>query len=177
MPSHPPARIELRLRELNQLFNSLDPSPFFDKDIDQDAEDFIVGWARELPSDRPLELVVYLEKPPEIEDASRAVQEAVQHYFAHKASHTRREFSQLMGRGRTSLIIGLVFLAMCLMLSRQFDPLEPATYIVRESLLIAGWVAMWRPLEIFLDDWWPIRRQWKLYRRLSAMPARVKVKE
>ena len=109
MPSPPTARIELRLRELNQLFNSLDPSPFFEKDIDQDAEDFIVGWAGELPADRALELVLYLEKPPAMEDAPRAVQEAVQHYFAHKAAHTRREFTQLMRRGRTSLIIGLGF--------------------------------------------------------------------
>jgi len=28
---------------------------------------------------------------------------------------------------------------------------------VRESLLVGGAVAPWRPLEIFLYDWWPIR--------------------
>jgi hypothetical protein len=177
MPAPPTARIELRLRELNQLFNSLDPSPFYDKDIDQDAEDFIVGWAGELPSDRALELIVYLEQPPPIDNPSAAVQEAVQHYFAHKASHARREFSQLMRRGRASLVIGLLFLATCIFISRLFDPGEPATFIVRESMIIVGWVAMWRPLEIFLYDWWPIRAKWRLYRRLSEMPVRVKVRE
>jgi hypothetical protein len=170
-----PARIELRLRDLNQLFNSLDPSPFFDKDIDQDAEDFIVGWASELPSDRPLELIVYLEQAPPIDNASAAVQEAVQHYFAHKASHTRREFSQLMRRGRASLMIGLLFITTCLMIRGVFTSEETTISVVRESLVIVGWVAMWRPLEIFLYDWWPIRRQSRLYRRLSMMPARVKV--
>jgi len=175
-PAPAPARIELRLRELNQLFNSLDPSPFLDKDIDQDAEDFIVGWAGELPTDRELELIVYVERPPEAGDPSEAVQEAVQRYFAHKASHARRELSQLMKRGRISLIIGVLFLAALLMLRRLFPAEEPTSFVVRESLIIAGWVAMWRPLEIFLYDWWPIRAQVKLYRRLSAMPVRVKAK-
>jgi hypothetical protein len=128
-----------------------------------------------LPSDRALELVVYLEQPPPIDNPSAAVQEAVQHYFAHKASHTRREFSQLMRRGRTSLVIGIVFLSACLLVRRFIATDESTTFVVRESLIIAGWVAMWRPLEIFLYDWWPIRRQSRLYRRLSMMPARVKV--
>jgi hypothetical protein len=165
------------LRELSQLFNSLDPSPFFDKDIDQDAEEFIVGWASELPSDRALELVVYLEKRPEGDGVQEGVQEAVRHYFAHKASHARREFSQLMKRGRVSMLIGLLFLCALLLLRRLFTAEEPGMFVIRESLVIAGWVAMWRPLEIFLYGWWPIRAQVKLYRRLSTMPVRVKVKE
>jgi hypothetical protein len=45
--------------------------------------------------------------------------------------------------------------------------------ILRESLLIGGWVAMWRPLEVFLYDWWPIRADARLYDRLSAMTVKV----
>ena len=44
---------------------------------------------------------------------------------------------------------------------------------LRESLVIAGWVALWRPLEIFLYDWWPIRAEAKLYDRLADMLVRV----
>jgi hypothetical protein len=45
----PPASeiIEVRVAELSQLFNSMDPSPFHDKDLDDDAEEFIVSWAKE----------------------------------------------------------------------------------------------------------------------------------
>ena len=168
-----PVRIELRLTELNQLFNSMDPSPFYEKDLDADAEDFIIGWADDLPHDRPIELVVYVGRDPGVNDCERTVQEAVQHFFAQKAVHERREFSRLMRRGRMNLIIGLGFLTACILLSRLFDADEPATFIARESLIIVGWVAMWRPLEIFLYDWWPILRQVRLFRRLSA--ARVKV--
>jgi len=45
--------------------------------------------------------------------------------------------------------------------------------ILRESLLIGGWVAMWRPLEIFLYEWWPIRDEARLDDRLAAMPVRI----
>jgi len=46
--------------------------------------------------------------------------------------------------------------------------------IARESLTIGGWVSMWRPLEVFLYDWWPIRNEARLSERLSAMPIRIR---
>lgn len=48
--------------------------------------------------------------------------------------------------------------------------------LLRESLLIGGCVAMWRPLEVFLYDWWPIRAEARLYDRLGAMPVRIEYK-
>ena len=33
---------------------------------------------------------------------------------------------------------------------------------------------MWRPLEIFLYDWWPIRSEAQLSDRLAAMPVRIR---
>jgi hypothetical protein len=50
--------IQIRMESTAQLFDSLDPSPFNEKDLDKDAEEFIVSWARELPSDVPLKIVV-----------------------------------------------------------------------------------------------------------------------
>ena len=50
---------------------------------------------------------------------------------------------------------------------RGFLTEAPFKRLVEESFLILGWVANWRPLEIFLYDWWPIARRRDLYRRLS----------
>ena len=52
--------IEVYVAEMNQLFNSIDPSPFVEKDLDRDAEEFIVNWAKELPAESPLALRVHL---------------------------------------------------------------------------------------------------------------------
>jgi hypothetical protein len=45
--------------------------------------------------------------------------------------------------------------------------------VLHEGLAIAGWVAMWRPLEVFLYDWWPIRADARRFDRLATMPVRI----
>lgn len=32
---------------------------------------------------------------------------------------------------------------------------------------------MWRSLEVFLYDWWPIRAEGRLFERLSRMPVKI----
>ena len=79
--------ISLKLRDINQLFNSMDPSPFIEKDLDDEAEEFIVGWAREFPPDAPLRLRVHLEQWPEA-GPQKMIEQAVHNHFAHRAELT-----------------------------------------------------------------------------------------
>jgi hypothetical protein len=169
-----PQRIELRLRELAQLFNSLDPSPFLERDLDADAEEFIVGWAREVHLGHELELVVHLTETPRPDRAASAG-DAVRHYFATRAKMKQREFRLLMRRGRVSLVVGLLFLAACLGLERLIlgTATGPFGMIVATGFTIVGWVAMWRPLEIYLYDWWPVREERLNYERLARMQVRL----
>jgi hypothetical protein len=73
-------------------------------------------------------------------------------------------------------MIGLASLAVAVTLASLVDRSfgdRAVGALIRETLVIGGWVAMWRPLEIFLYDWWPIRAERQLYDRLSVMPVRV----
>ncbi len=169
-----PHTISLKLRDMNQLFNSMDPSPFIEKDLDDDAEEFIVSWAQEFPPDAALKLRIYLDQWP-ADDPKELIRTAVHNHFAHGAEITDLEFKRLMRQGRTSLFIGLLFLAACLILSKMLLGHEAGTWaaIVRESLTIAGWVAMWRPMQIYLYDWWPLRRRSRIYAKLSHMPVEL----
>jgi hypothetical protein len=169
-------KIEVRLRELSQLFNLMDPSPFIDRDLDADAEEFIVNWARELPHTGDLELVIHLGTRP-TPDRAEGVEAAVQHYFTNRAEMKHRELRQLLRRGRFSLIIGLLFLAACFGLSEalQLFSRQRWSEFVDLGLQIAGWVAMWRPLEIFLYDWWPVRSDQHLLERLARMQVRLEL--
>ena len=45
--------IKVHLRKLEQLFDSLDHSPFREKDLDRNAEEYIVDTIKELPK-RPV---------------------------------------------------------------------------------------------------------------------------
>ena len=86
----------------------------------------------------------------------------------------RRLHSELR-RGRRSLLIGLVFLVVCL-IAREILPLadEGAGRILREGLLIVGWVAMWGPLDVFLYGWWPIAAHRRMFDRLSKIEIEVR---
>jgi hypothetical protein len=167
-------QIEVRLRELAQLFNSMDPSPFIDRDLDAAAEEFIVNWAREMPHHAELELVIHLATPPP-PDRAHGTEEAVRHYFATRAEVKRRELRLLLRRGRLSLIIGVLFLAGCFGLGEIMPSVAsgPWTGFVKLGLHIVGWVAMWHPLEVFLYDWWPIRSDRRLLERLARMKVRL----
>ena len=168
--------IEVHVSELRQLFNSMDPSPFQDKDLDVDAVEFIVDWAKELPPNKPLALRVHLDKPVVSPEMGRDLREAVHRFFANRSMHARQRLRELFRIGWRSLLIGLAFLTVCLVTGNWIAKTWPdsrATAIAREGLVIGGWVAMWRPLEIFLYGWWPIRRDRRLADRLSAMAVRI----
>lgn len=159
---------------MSQLFNSMDPSPFIEKDLDDDAEEFILGWAEEFPPGAPIKLRIYLEQwPPE--DPNGLIKTAIHNHFTHRAEITDLEFKRLLKQGRTSLIIGLLFLAGCLLLSRALVGQDMGTWaiVIRESLTIAGWVAMWRPMQIYLYDWLPLRRRSRVFLKLSHMHIEV----
>jgi hypothetical protein len=169
--------IQVHVREIDQLFNSIDPSPFREKDLDDDAHEFILSWAKELPANQALTLLVHLDRPAVPPDADDALRQAVQDFFKHRAELAAQRLRQLLRTGRTSLLIGLMFLAACVLggdwIAGRFHD-SGSVQILRESLLIGGWVAMWRPLEIFLYDWWPIRNEGRIYRRLSQMNVQIR---
>ncbi|HEY4256142.1 MAG TPA: hypothetical protein VGM66_02900 [Candidatus Udaeobacter sp.] len=167
--------IEVSLEDFEQFFNTIDPSPFHRKDLDHDLEEFIVSWATEYPLNEPLRLVVYLQNRPSGTDAQNVIEQAVHNYFVYKTDLNQREFKLLLREGRLSLLIGLVFLTLCLSGGQMASRLQiPGASIVEASLTIAGWVAMWHPMDVFLYGWWPLRREGKVYRKLSAIPVQVR---
>jgi hypothetical protein len=169
------AVIEVNVAELRQLFNAIDPSPFRERDLDPKAEAFIVEWGREVPAHVPLALLVHVAHSVRRDDEVGVLREAVRGYFAAQAESARRRLRQLFRVGRISLMIGLTVLAACIGLAELVSArLQNIGGILDESLLIGGWVAMWRPLEVFLYDWWPIRAEIRLFERLAVMPVDIR---
>jgi hypothetical protein len=171
------AVIEVHVGELKQLFDAIDPSPFRDRDLDPKAEEFIVGWAKEFPKDAKLALVVDLDREAGLPDEATVLRDSIHEFFRHRAERFRQRLRELFRVGRTSLVIGLVTLAAAIALGDFLATLLKTSHIgeiVRESLTIGGWVSMWRPLEVFLYDWWPVRNEARLSDRLAAMPVRIR---
>lgn len=153
----------------------MDPSPFKERDLDPQAAEFILSWAREARRGARLSLTVHVDRLAETMPEP-VLGSAINEYFRYRAEMTRRRLRELFRVGRLSLVIGLLFLTIAFgivnLLGSMLGDLRFGD-LLEEGVLIGGWVAMWRPLEIFLYDWWPIRREAQLYDRLGAMPVRI----
>jgi len=173
--SHASPRIEINLSDINQLFNTMDASPFHEKDLDADAEEFIVSWAQEFPLRDPIVLSIHLTKECQNPTPDDLVEAAVRNYFSYRSCLARLELRQLMREGRVSMVIGLVFLSVCLTIAGLLrgGGMQTVQDVAREGLAIVGWVAMWRPLQIYLYDWWPLLRRWKLFQKLGKMKVEI----
>jgi len=172
------AKIEVSITRLAQLFNSLDPSPFHERDLDQDAEDYIIASAEEIPRQYPITLTVHLPADQLPQAGSPDLGAAIHNYFSYRETQERRRLRVLFRDGRIALGTGLGFLFCCVLLRELAFSIGQGAIsdIIGEGMLIIGWVAMWRPLEIFLYEWVPIRRRCQVLRKLSTMPVIVRAR-
>jgi hypothetical protein len=114
--SHTEATIEISLGKLQQLFNSFDPSPFHDRDLDQDAEEYIVSWAEEIALQRPLKLIIHLPADQLRGADQSTLEKAIRNYFAYQQHQSQRRLRLLFHDGRISLAVGIAFLFVCILI-------------------------------------------------------------
>lgn len=162
--------IQVRVQNIGQIFHTLDPLPFRERDLDAGVEEFIVGWAGEIAGQRPISIFINLPAAEAERSEAQHIEEALRNFFAYRAEVLGWELRDLFRTGRASLAIGLAVLAACIVIGKLVSGVLGTGYFGRfldEGLIILGWVANWRAVEIFLYDWWPIVRRRSFYRRLS----------
>lgn len=166
--------IDLFLTNLLQLFDRRDPSPFREKDLDEDFVKYLIISMREIPKDHPVKIAIKMpdHNPSFVRIAE--VEEAIRNFFSFEVKNEENELSVLFKQGRYALVMGLVFVTTCKILSLSLTGHgETLIETIKEGLSIIGWVAMWRPINIFLYDWWPFYDRIKLYNRLSKVKVEV----
>lgn len=172
VPAAVPAHVlKLCLAETRQLFDSMDPAPFHERDLDPKAVPYIVDWAREARTGVPLGLEVHLGRQSNSVDDTAMLRVAVDEHFRRCALATRRQLRELFRGGRNSLVIGLGFVGLVVVMGEWISKLIGSggyTALITESLGIGTAVALWRPMEIFLYDWRPIRAEARLFERLAV---------
>lgn len=163
--------LDLHVDLSERLFNSIDPAPFRDRDLDPAVIDYVVEWAEDLPGDAILTIGVQLDRAsPGVDDAA-VIRAGFAENFRQLAASKRRELRRLFRDGRISLMIGLGFVAIAILIGESISQvIDNVGYarIIADSAVIGAWVALWHPINIFLFDWWPIRRRAVLYDRLHA---------
>lgn len=168
--------IEVNLHDLSQLFDPLDPSVIEERDLNRRTEEYIIDRLKQLPANERITIVMNLDRSAARADDESKATAAVRSHFTRRAESQTRELRQLFHRGRISLGIGVLVLVIIFLMGQALFWLfgdGHVTTLLRDCSIIGGWVAMWKPLDIFLYQWWPIVSERRLYEKLSHMSVQV----
>lgn len=172
MISNRTLEVRLELADPRELFNASPPDPLAGRPYGDSGVDRILNQLRPRPGRRVRATVVLpaAARAPDLEACCRA---ALENYCSTKIAQLRNDDSSLWYEGRATLTRGLLFLAICMLGSHIVgEPkyLHPVfARFLDEGFVIAGWVALWWPLDVLLYQHWPLTREQRLYEQLRGM--------
>ena len=165
--------IDVRIAQIEQLFDNRDPAPFRERDLDPDLVEYLLAAGDDLVVYRVFRLVFWLEKPcqpGEIEGAFHA-------HFEYELDRLDRRRSRTRRTGQIALVVALVIITGLLALAQLVSSTVPGELGagLHEGLVISCWVIMWRPVEVLIYDGIPWRRERRVMRRLLDAPIDIRV--
>lgn len=160
--------IEIHLRTLEQLFHTLDPSPFHEKSLDPQAEQYLLDYAESFP--RHEEMKVVIHGPVDLQSHLDEIRKAIHSHFQVLHERALRRLRARMRNGHFTLLLGISVLVACLLLRSIIVGKSVSWQFLSEGLLILGWVSLWRPVEVLLFDRWELKQKHALLQKLAAVP-------
>lgn len=168
--------IQLKLKTINQLFDERDPAPFRDKDLDDDAVNYISTSLQELPKTSKSKLLIFIPKVEYGSFNEENIKQAIHDFFVYEEELNRRIIRKTFEIGIKSLLIGLCFLSSAVIASHMIK--IPNTtmmeHFIKEGLTLLGWVSMWKPVNIFLYEWWPLKEVKSINQKISKIKVNFK---
>jgi hypothetical protein len=164
------ASVSIHVRNVAQMFNSLDPSPFWDRDLDRDAAEFIEEEFSEKRSAHTWHLHVHAQDGAAL---AADLQAAVEHYYERLAGSARYRLRDQMRIGQVALLGGMAIFLLSMTI-RGVLLRGGAPRMLDEGLIIIAWLALWRPVESLVYGWVPLYRKRRLYERLAAIRVSVR---
>lgn len=164
--------IDVRVTSVEQLFDNRDPAPFRERDLDPDLVEYLLAAADDLAAQRSFRIVFWLARPcqpGEIEAAFHA-------HFEYELERLVRKRRRQRRSGQVALLLGTGIIIALMSLAQLVATViaGPIGVALHEGLVISSWVVLWRPVEILIYDWIPVRRERRGLHRLLAAPIDVR---
>jgi hypothetical protein len=173
MRHHPSTELTIHARELRELFSEREFDPFVD---DPDMIASIAQIARfpnVTSSLGKMRLRVLLPSEEVSPQTQARVERAIARYCSHKIAEARLQMAEWRHGALNTFLWGLVFFAVSLLLTAGLQHADFLPDAIRtlavETLVIAGWVVMWQPMDTLILGWLPIRQQERTFRAIGLM--------
>lgn len=159
--------IRVRVATVEQIFNPMDPSPLAERALDHEVADWIEEWAEDLDVGEPVQVEISVADQ-RIDGREAAIADGLHRHFEYREWQAARQLHKILRDGRISLVIGLAALGVFNAISRLIGGSDhPVVEVLHDGLAVLGWVSMWRPLEMLLYEWWPVRHERRACQRLA----------
>ena len=172
MPEPTMHDLKLELDSLDEMFGEPAFSPLGGRVEEMSGLDRLANELRPLPR-APVRARISLPAGERATDLEQRCRDALRAVLDRRIERNRNDARSLRKEGYATLWRGLVFLALCLLGSRLMGEFELLPGFVErfidEGLVIAGWVALWYPLDVLLYQRWPLARERRLYEALRDM--------
>lgn len=166
--------IDMVVKNADHLFDGRDPAPFREKDLDEDAADYITTSLQEIDESEDVKIRIFVTNPRGFQDRELIINDAVHTYFAYEAKMKRRERDHILKMAFKSLLVGLTILSISLYATQILEPMESfLAKFVSEGLHIFGWYSMWKPIYFGLYEWWPTKEEELLLQRAASLDVEV----
>lgn len=165
--------VDVKINNIEQLFDNRDPAPFRERDLDPGLAEYLRDAAEDLMEARAYRVVFWLQRPcppGEIEQAFHA-------HFVDVLERIQRERRRRRRVGQAALSLAVVLVFVLLSLAQLVANLVPGTLGIglREGLVISSWVVMWRPIEVLIYDWIPVRHERRVLSKLLDASIDVRI--
>ena len=167
------SEIKLQLLNINELLRS-PVSIYLKSALTTDAEEFIVEEAEALPLKATINIKVQLASS-EVKHKDD-IAPAIHRHFAYRREQSQKEYKRIFKYGWRILFIALALLAVIFSITEiafYYMPDNKPVLFIHESFIILSWVALWRPLELLLYEWYPVKTDINLYTRLEQCNVQV----
>jgi hypothetical protein len=165
--------IDVKLASLEHAFDKRDPAPFRERDLDPSLSEYLLDAGEDLAGENRIRVVFWIDQLTQ----SKLIEEAVHAHFEYLIERSRRQRRRHVRTGRLVLLLAILLAIALLSLSQLIATWVPGALgaTLHEGLLISSWVVMWRPAEMLLYDWIPVRHERRIMEKLLTAPVDVRV--
>lgn len=165
--------VDVKASSVEHLFDNRDPAPFRERDLDPGLAAYLLDAGEDLAKREAYRIVFWLEQL----SSAVEIEQAFRGHFEDVVARIQRTRRRRRRTGQVTLLLAVVLVVALLMLSQVVARVVPGALGagLKEGLVISSWVVMWRPVEVLIYDWIPVRRERKVVTKLLEAQVHVRV--